>query len=141
MIYQDIMAALYTRLSPLNSEIPIVYQLKLYSPLNEGREPFVRVNLFRNTPRRLTMGEGNVSLFRGILQCTITHIPSKAEWIKAEGDYLALGEKLVAHFPADLVLTHGTAKVRITQIAELGPIMSEPSKVTLPVSIQWQADQ
>ena len=139
MIYKDIMAALYTRLSLLNAEMPIVYQLKRYSPLNGGREPFIRVNLYRNKPQRLTMGEGNVSLHKGILQCTITHIPTQADWIKSEGDYLALGERLVEHFPADLTLWHGAAQVRISQIPELGAILSEPSQVTLPVSIYWQA--
>lgn len=140
MIYKDIMSALYTHLSQLNSQIPIVYQLKRYSPVNGGREPFVRVNLYRNRPTRQTMSQGGSDVFRGILQCTITHIPTDTNWIKSEGDYLALGEVIMNHFPADLILRNGEAKVHITQTPELGPIFSDPSQVTLPVSILWQND-
>lgn len=140
MIYKDIMSALYTRLSLLNSQIPVVYQLKRYQPLNGGREPFLRVNLYRNRPVRQTMSQGGSDLFRGILQCTLTHIPTNTDWIKPEPDYIALGEMLVEHFPPDLVLRHNSAAVHITQTPELGPIFSDPSQVTLPVSIMWQTD-
>ena len=137
-INSDVMAALYNHMQLLRDEFPIVFQLNKYETQSNNYAPYIRINLSRNVPNRLTMDNGGQYQYRGILQAMIVHAPSAAEWFLPEPDYIALAQKIVTHFTSDTVLTSGNVRVRIYSMPEIGPIMSEATQLQLPVSIYWQ---
>lgn len=105
--------ALFDHLQQLRNEFTIVFQLNRYNPQDGGRKPYVRVNQSRNIADRLTMDNGGVYQYRGILQLMIVHSPNSEEWFLSEPQYLDLAQKIVDHFTSDTVLTNGGLTVRV----------------------------
>ena len=134
----NVMEALYDHLLELRSDFIIVFQLNKYDPQHNGREPYLRINLNRNAPLRLTMDNGGQYLDRGILQVTLVHAPSEDQGFMSEPEYLSLATIVQDHFKSDTRLFQQGIIVRIPNKPTVGPIMSDAAQIQLPISIEWQ---
>lgn len=133
----DVMQALFTHALTIPTGSPplpicLPEPVETFDPPESGQ--YLDVQFFSNRPawEGLTAADGRLD--QGLLQITVV-------WPKNHG---LIGPGLIAelikeHFPLNLTLWRGSAKVRVTEQPWTAAPMIEPSEVRIPVTIPWSA--
>lgn len=97
----------------------------------EAGKPYYRIDLFRNAPFWTGLSAGKID--QGLMQVTVV-------WPKGQGIIKSsrAADAVLAHFPKNLKLTLGTARVKIGQGWVAAPLLDEAWTET-PVTIPWTA--
>ncbi len=97
--------------------------------------PYLRVDHFPNKTDRLFIPSGKPERFKGLLQVGVMSVLNQNAAVAVE-----VAGLVAAHFPPDLVLTHGGRTVRITKKPEVarGFRDDESSRWMTPVSIYYE---
>jgi len=126
-----ILEALFARVATLDvGGLPISWPNLSFAPPDDGK--FLRVAMIPNATDRLCIGSDDPHQHQGLLQVSVCWPIDKGEDAPRE-----IAGQVAEHFPADLQL--GDLPVRVTQAPSVGPLMTETSRVQIPVTISWQA--
>lgn len=120
---QDIEKALIERVELLGGQI--AYQNRPFDPAGG----YLRASLAFIEPERLTLD--GMHRLTGFLQIDIM-TPEN------QGTNMARVQQVVDHFPADLVLTHGDAAIRIRRRPTIGPLIKSAPFWQQPVTAYWE---
>ncbi len=131
----DIMEALFARVESLDSgspDLPIAWpeQAAAFVPPADGR--YLAVSFFSNAPRWSGVASGRLD--QGLLQVSVI-------WPRNLGLLVpgAIADLIIAHFPLGLRLINGSARVTVAQQPWAASPLSEPDRLTIPVTIPWTA--
>lgn len=91
---------------------------------------YLRASLLFSRPDRITLGA--LHRLGGFLQIDVM-TPEGA------GTNMARVQQVIDHFPADLVLTHGTARLRIIERATIGPLIKGVPHWQQPVTVRFNS--
>lgn len=120
----DIERALFAHVLDLGG--PIVWQ-NLSSAPNGA---YLRISLSFARPDRLTLDA--LHRLSGWLQIDVM-TP------EGQGTNMARVQQVIDHFPADLVLSHDSARLRITERATVGPLIKDVPHWQQPVTVRFSA--
>lgn len=132
-----IATALYTRLGETFAGLPVAYpepQKAFVPPVDGDGEPlpYLRASILPNVPR--WQGMRNESLAQGLLQVDIV-------WPRNQSELPAyrIAKQIGDHFLALDAYYSGGVRVTIAGAPYASPPLNEPSRLTIPVTIPWQA--
>ncbi|CAN7168811.1 phage tail terminator-like protein [Brevundimonas sp. LjRoot202] len=128
----DVAKALLDRATSLTHGSPVMKKAMpdvTFTP--ETGQPYFRVDHFPNAPFWAGLANGRID--QGLLQITVVW-PKGLGIIKAS----AAVDAVKAHFPKALLLTEGTARVKIGEAWHSSPLPGDAWTDT-PVTIPWKA--
>ncbi|MEH6697202.1 MAG: phage tail terminator-like protein [Brevundimonas sp.] len=131
----DIIRALFLRCQTLSvgsPALPITFPEPgaAYAPPEDGK--YLRVDVFLNRPAWEGLTSG--AMHQGLLQITVN-------WPRQDGVLapVRIADQIKAHFPKALALVENGTKVTISGKPYPSSPITEPDRVTVPVTIPWQA--
>lgn len=131
----DITRAIYTHVDSWLKPVPIdvVFPYMKYTPT---MKPYARVNILHNINQRLTMGDGGLTLLRGIAQVTfIYQLPTDY----SEPSILEHIGSMAEHFKSDTrLMVQSGIFLRITKMPDYGQMFINADRIESPLSIDWQ---
>lgn len=128
-IEPDIYTALSQRVATIPGGLPIAWpNVKFTRP---GSGEYLEVAFIPNTALRLGVNTLTPHRHLGLLQVSA--------WApRNSGAPIASAGRIVDHFPADLVLTAGSAEVRVTKTPDMAGMIVDDNLVQIPVTIDWE---
>jgi hypothetical protein len=90
---------------------------------------YFRASVLFLEPERLTLDA--MHRMRGLFQADVM-TPENM------GTNMAAVQRIIDHFPADLSLTQGSARIRITRRPSIGPLIKSAPYWQQPVTVAWE---
>lgn len=130
----SIQTALFARVASLvlNPVHPVAWPNVNFTAPSSKR--YLRVSHLPNTTDRLYIGSREPHQHQGILQVMVV-----APLNSGEAAPRAIAAAVADHFPADLRLTSGGVKVRITKRPDIASALTTDTELQIPVSIRYEA--
>lgn len=132
-VEESIEAALFARAASLTftPALPVSWPNVSFTP---PAGPHLKVQHFPNGSQRLFAKGSNPHILAGILQITAV-APLNSGSVPAT----QMAGKITEHFPADLPMTSGDVRVRVTQRPSQAPPIKTDATWEVPVSIPYEA--
>ena len=129
-MYKDIQEILNSHLSRM-PDLPIVVWENTVQEITEN-DTYFEVHLLPASNFYPEIGDYSLVKLSGIYQINVI-TPKGIGW----GNSANLVDKIIAHFPRNLVLTNGTVNVKIKQVDVAQGLKNEDGAYVVPVSIRY----
>lgn len=116
---------------PFSPPVAIAWPDEHFAPTDA---PYIAVSLIEAPTERQMIGSRRAHRHSGELILTLFHPIGQPTVAQRE-----LAGRIVEHFPDDLCMSFGTARVRVTRRPDMAGSYRDEGRIVWPVSVPWES--